>query len=287
MKCGREQRGPRADELGTCPAASDESFDGINSGSFGGRICWAVAGTFCSGKIQGTFAEKRNSCTGCNFYKQVQSEEGTEDFRPKFLKFISEDDTSSIFNKMTYKNIKAGERFVTQGEIGDDAFIIQRGSCLVSVEKDDGLHPVDHYGQGDIVGGLGILTGEPRRAHVEAETDMELWVLKRSQFEELSRKDPEVLNLLTEIVADRFDSRRPTAYRTIGKYVATDIIGRGGYSIVSKGVHKGLNLPVAIKMMRHDMAMDADFLSVFRNEAKTIASLDHRNIVKVYDIEER
>jgi tRNA A-37 threonylcarbamoyl transferase component Bud32 len=287
MKCGREQRGRRADDLGICPAASDESFDGINLGSFGGRICWAVAGTFCSGKVQGTFAEKRKSCMDCNFFKQVQTEEGTMDFRPKFLKFISEDDRSPIFDKMTYTHIKAGERIVTQGEIGDDAFIIQRGSCLVIVENDDGLHPVDHYGQGDIVGGLGILTGEPRRAHVEAETDVELWVLKRSQFEELSKKDPEVLNLLTEIVADRFDSRRPTAYRTIGKYIATDIIGRGGYSVVYKGVHKGLNLPVAIKMMRHDMAMDADFLNGFRNEAKTIASLDHRNIVKVYDIEER
>jgi hypothetical protein len=41
------------------------------------------------------------------------------------------------------------------------AYIIQRGSCLVIVEKDGELHPVDHYGEGDIVGGLGILTGEP------------------------------------------------------------------------------------------------------------------------------
>jgi len=46
-------------------------------------------------------------------------------------------------------------------------------------------------------------------------------------------------------------------------------------------------MPVAIKMMRHDLAMQPDFLSNFQNEAKTIASLDHENIIKVYDIEER
>jgi serine/threonine protein kinase len=122
---------------------------------------------------------------------------------------------------------------------------------------------------------------------VEAETDMDLWVLKRSHFEDISKKDPEVLNFLTEIVADRFDSRRPTAYRTIGKYIATDIIGRGGFSIVYKGAHKTLNLPVAIKMMRHDMTLDTEFIENFHNEAKTIAGLNHENIVKIYDIEER
>ena len=131
------------------------------------------------------------------------------------------------------------------------------------------------------------MTGEPRGAHVEAETDMEVWVLKRAQFENISKEQPGLLGFLTELVADRFDSRRPIADRTIGKYVATDIIGRGGFSIIYKGMHLGLNMPVAIKMMRHDLAVDPDFLSNFQNEAKTIASLNHENIIKIYDIEER
>jgi serine/threonine protein kinase len=40
-------------------------------------------------------------------------------------------------------------------------------------------------------------------------------------------------------------------------------------------------------MMRHDMALYPDFLDSFYNEAKTIASLTHDYIVKVYDFEER
>jgi len=287
MKCGREPGGQKADRSGICPAAADTSFDGINSGVCAGRICWAVAGTFCNGKIQGTFAEKRKSCTACEFYRKVQAEEEKAERRPKFLKFIFKGNGNPIFDKMKHRRVKAGGRFVTQGEIADTAFIIERGSCLAIVEKEGVQHPVNHYGKGDIVGGVGILTGEPRLAHVEAETDMDLWVLKRSQFEDISKKDPEVLNFLTEIVADRFDSRRPTAYRTIGKYVATDIIGRGGFSIVYKGAHKTLNLPVAIKMLRHDMTLDTEFKDNFHNEAKTIAGLNHDSIVKIYDVEER
>ncbi|MGA7878649.1 MAG: hypothetical protein WCA08_23515, partial [Desulfoferrobacter sp.] len=61
-QCGRQPGGKNVHELGVCPAATDASFDGINCGMNAGRICWAVAGTCCGGKIQGTFAEKRVSC---------------------------------------------------------------------------------------------------------------------------------------------------------------------------------------------------------------------------------
>ncbi len=286
-KCGREPGGMNAVEKGTCPAAMDSSYNGINHGKNGGRICWAVAGTFCEEEVQGTFAEKRESCSDCNFYKLVRLDEGSMKLDTRFLRFISRENRNPVFDKMAYRYIKPGERFIFQGEIEFNAFIIQHGSCLAVVEKDGELHPINHYGEGDIVGGLGILTGEPRRAHVEAETELEVWVLSKNQFDEIIEKDPEIQNFLTEIIADRFDSRRPTAYRTIGKYVATDIIGRGGYSIVYKGVHSALNMKVAIKMMRHNMAIDPYFLSGFHNEARTIARLDHENIVNVYDIEER
>jgi CRP-like cAMP-binding protein len=287
MMCGREQGGKHAAENGVCPAASERSWDGINAGKCGGRICWAVAGTFCGGCTQGSYVEKRTSCLNCDFYQMVQEEEGMASRQTKFLQFIVRENRSPFFDKMTYRHVKAGERFVIQGAIEDTAYIIQRGSCLVVVEKEGKLHPVDHYGEGDIVGGLGILTGEPRRAHVEAETDMDLWIMAKDQFDDIAEKDPDLLDFITELVADRLDSRRPTAYRTIGKYLTTDIIGRGAFSIVYKGLHTGLNMPVGIKMMRHDMASYPEFLDSFRNEAKTIAGLSHNHIVKVYDFDER
>jgi len=55
MKCGRD-----VNEEIKCP--SYPHF---------GRVCWAVAGTLCAGKIQGTFAQKINNCRNCKFYKMV------------------------------------------------------------------------------------------------------------------------------------------------------------------------------------------------------------------------
>jgi tRNA A-37 threonylcarbamoyl transferase component Bud32 len=287
-KCGRQPGGKKAETLGLCTAAVDESFSGINNGKNAGRICWAVAGTCCGGKVQGTFAEKRRSCVSCGFYKYVQKQEGTSIANQKLLRFFSEDRTGKMLLDMTQcRFVRAGERIVRQGEIRDKAYIIQRGSCLVIVEKDGQLHPVDHRRRGDIIGVTSILTGEPQMAHVEAETDVELWALEDSTLNNISSEHPELFDLLTEIVASRFDTTRPTADRKISKYVASDIIGRGAFSIVYGGIHAGLNMPVTIKMMKHDLAMNPEFLQSFKNEAKVIAKLNHENIVQVYDIEER
>jgi CRP-like cAMP-binding protein len=284
MKCGRQPEGDKATELGICPAATDTSYDGINFGKNAGRFCWAVAGTLCDGQVQGTFAEKRISCISCDFFKLVQQDEGASTSPTKFLSFFSENEKSSFFRKMTYKHIKAGERFITQGQVGNDAYIIQRGSCLVIVEKNGKFYPAGHRGVGDIVGEMAPLTEEPRSAHVEAQTDMEVWVLNKIMFENISKEDPELTEFLTDIVADRFASSRLTAERKIGRYIVTDIIGHGGSSIIYKGVHTSLNMPVAIKMLKHDLALRPEFLDRFWNEAQIIAQLNHKNIVKVYDI---
>ncbi len=83
-KCGREPGGSRALELGICPAAEMEHYSGINRGKNGGRVCWAIVGTLCGGKVQGVFAEKVATCMNCDFYKAVEQQEG-RDFRHALL----------------------------------------------------------------------------------------------------------------------------------------------------------------------------------------------------------
>ena len=76
MKCGREPGGKKTVELGVCPASVDSEASGMNGGRQGGRICWAISGTFCGGLVQGTYAEKQVSCMCCDFFKLVKFEEG-------------------------------------------------------------------------------------------------------------------------------------------------------------------------------------------------------------------
>ena len=80
-KCGREPGGSKIKDLGICPAATDKRLDDIHGGLHAGRACWVIAGTFCGGKIQGTFAQKFSSCRECDFY-QIVFEEETHNFFP-------------------------------------------------------------------------------------------------------------------------------------------------------------------------------------------------------------
>ncbi|MEN8262181.1 MAG: two-CW domain-containing protein [Nitrospirota bacterium] len=79
-KCGREPGGAKVTEHGVCPAATETAANGINEGKNGGRICWAIAGTFCKEKVKGKFAKEKFSCMSCDFFKLVDEEENINDY---------------------------------------------------------------------------------------------------------------------------------------------------------------------------------------------------------------
>lgn len=203
-----------------------------------------------------------------------------------FFQAISDKGLCLLLNALRKTNVSAGERIITQGGPGECLYLIQEGTCVVFVEKGGHSSQIVRLKGGDVLGEMAVLTGEPRTASVDAETDMVLWKLDRRDFEPLADSHPELRLFLTEIMSNRFDSSLFVGDRTIGKYVLTSKIGKGGWGIVYRGVHKILKMPVAIKMMKHDMAMEKAFLDTFRQEAEIIARMSHPNIVSVYDIEE-
>ena len=202
------------------------------------------------------------------------------------LDAITREAECPVLNAITPMHVLRGERFISQGDEGDNFYIIQDGTCVVSVEKDQDNYPIARLNGGDIVGEIALLTGAPRTANVDAETDMTLWCLTKSQFDSFCTEYPDLKDYIVELATTRLSTEKLTAEKSVGKYLINEIIDRGGWSIVYKGIHARLNMPVAIKMLKHTMAMDPVFSCKFRNEARTIARLNHENIVRVYDIEE-
>src|SRR5690625_1012975 len=68
-----------------------------------------------------------------------------------------------------------------------------------------------------------------------------------------------------------------------GRYQINDLIGRGGMADVYSAHDLSLDRTVAVKMLRPDLARDPVFQTRFRREAQSSASLNHPNIVGVYD----
>lgn len=192
-----------------------------------------------------------------------------------------------LLNCLRPRALNAGERLFSRGQEGDSLYLIQRGRCSVKLEKDGGVAHLACLQAGEVVGEMAVLTGEPRSAHVDAETDLKLWRLGSRDFHALSGRFPDLRFIMTELVTQRFEHETSTGDRHIGRYIIKNKLGKGGWSIVYQGVHQVLNAPVAIKMLKHNMATEEGFLRRFRNEAQVIARLNHRNIVRVYDIEAR
>ncbi len=78
--CGRQPGGSKAVELGVCPASQANFVDGVHGGKNAGRACWAIVGSLCGGKIQGTYAQKLNNCWRCEFMNLVKKEEDPEPY---------------------------------------------------------------------------------------------------------------------------------------------------------------------------------------------------------------
>jgi eukaryotic-like serine/threonine-protein kinase len=67
------------------------------------------------------------------------------------------------------------------------------------------------------------------------------------------------------------------------RYVLQDRLAVGGMGEVWSAVDEVLNRPVAVKVLRTDLAPDTAFQARFRAEARTAAGLSHGGIAAVYD----
>ena len=68
------------------------------------------------------------------------------------------------------------------------------------------------------------------------------------------------------------------------RYEILERIGTGGMAVVFKGRDHRLNRLVAVKILKDDLAKDAEFRRRFHDESQAVAMLSHPNIMAVYDV---
>jgi serine/threonine-protein kinase len=73
----------------------------------------------------------------------------------------------------------------------------------------------------------------------------------------------------------------------IGKYRIIAKLGQGGMATVYLSVvpgPAGVNKLLVVKLLKDDLSSDSDFLSMFLNEARLAARLNHANVVHTYEV---
>ena len=78
----------------------------------------------------------------------------------------------------------------------------------------------------------------------------------------------------------RPDSRLGT---DLGPYRIERVLGRGGMGVVYLAEQRELGRKVALKLLPDELASDADFRARFERESRLAASLDHPNIIPIFE----
>ena len=73
--------------------------------------------------------------------------------------------------------------------------------------------------------------------------------------------------------------------RSIGRYRILGLLGQGGMGTVYEAEDPELQRKIALKVLPPELAIDPTSLERFKREARTVAALNHPNVVTVYSVE--
>jgi len=68
-----------------------------------------------------------------------------------------------------------------------------------------------------------------------------------------------------------------------GRYAIESVVARGGMGIVYRARHLAVGRPVAVKILRADLARNTEALARFHREAQAAAAIGHPHIIEVID----
>lgn len=88
--------------------------------------------------------------------------------------------------RMERRSHRAGERIFALGDDGDTLCLIRRGQVRIVLPLRDREHLLGTFGRGDFFGEMSFLDGTERSADAIAETDVDLFLLSRRDFDALA-----------------------------------------------------------------------------------------------------
>ena len=110
---------------------------------------------------------------------------------------LSITEMTDVIKHLSRYQFKKGKTIVKQGAPGDSFFIVCKGKVKVLLKK--GLLKtvqVRELGPGQFFGEMSLLLDQPRSATVVAAEDTDCFVLFKTDFQNLVRKNPAFANIL-------------------------------------------------------------------------------------------
>ncbi|MEM9441507.1 MAG: patatin-like phospholipase family protein [Pseudomonadota bacterium] len=178
------------------------------------------------------------------------------------IDFFNEIDDATLIlleRHLTRLAIRAGGQLFAEGDESDALYIVIAGRLEIRVADagaDDGMRPVAQIGAGEVVGELGVLTGERRSAGVWAVRDTELIMLGRMAFETLMTESPKSIISLTRLIARRLvnETKSRKAQPAISTVCLVPLSPAVNLDILRDVIASGLDEIGTLKVLESDCA---------------------------------
>ncbi len=118
---------------------------------------------------------------------------------------ISDEDILAISHRLQPKQYKKGWVIFSNGEPATALYLIERGQVKVLSDAETEREVIAVLGEGEFFGEMALLTGEPRTASVRASTDVDLWALSKTDFEEILVAYPPIGLALSRVLGERLE----------------------------------------------------------------------------------
>ncbi len=113
-----------------------------------------------------------------------------------------------MFDELDRVTFAPGERIFREGDAGDCAYLIEKGSVEVFVTEHGVERMVSSIGRGEIFGEVALIDQQPRTATIKAAEDTILVPIPRELVAELLKKADPILGHLLLLVLERFRNRQ-------------------------------------------------------------------------------
>ncbi|MEO7111698.1 MAG: Stp1/IreP family PP2C-type Ser/Thr phosphatase [Polyangiaceae bacterium] len=145
---------------------------------------------------------------------------------------LGERELLRVMQAVEVRSFADGESVITEGDRGDELFIVLDGQVVVI----RGEAEIAHLGQGEHVGEMALIRSVPRSATVKAKGPADLIAIRRTDFFEILRKEHELsVKLLWQflgVLADRLDATsselRNAKQELSAEDITADIFGGEG-----------------------------------------------------------
>jgi serine/threonine protein kinase len=176
-----------------------------------------------------------------------------------------------------------GDAVVRAGDVGERIYFIGDGKVEVQIPASNGkIERRVQIKKGDVVGEISMLVNSTYSADIVALTDTTAFFLDRPRFQSLIEKHADLAEVMSQLMTSRMAQNG--GINQVGKYELRGRLGEGNMATVFNAWDPELEREVAVKMLKYKLAYSDDFIERFEREAKTIASLNHPNIISVFEI---